>query len=398
MMFDGFHRKDGTIGIRNIPLVLPVGQCANELAARIAEAVPEAFPLLHTQPCAHLGSDNISAEHCLIGVGRNPNVSSALVVGIGCDAFSAKDVAEKVGETGKPVHWLTLESCGTFDRAITQGHAWLTEQATSRVHPERVRARVPQLVIGVKCGGSDATSALAGNPAIGHVVDRLVDRGGTVVFSETTELIGAEDLLSQRAANANVRDQLLGAVKATEDRIRSTGVDPRGTQPTPGNIRGGLSTLEEKSLGGVLKTGSRPIAGAFPWGEAPSQPGLHFMDCPANVPQLLLGWAAAGAQLLLFSVGGGLPARIPSLIGTNLGALPVLPILKVLSNPRDEQHKGYFDIFAGAILQGSASLDTISDRIYQRIAATASGEKTVLERHPMVGHQIWELLVRGPTV
>jgi len=379
-------------------LVLPVGQCANELAARVAAGIPAAYPFLHTQPCAHLGEDNTAAQHCLIGLGRNPNAAAVLLVGVGCEALDADDIMDDMAATGKPVHCVTLESAGDFERAVTEGRRWLRAQseAVARLHREPVS--LSSLTVAVKCGGSDTTSALAGNPAIGRAVDDFIDRGASVVFSETTELIGAEHLLADRAATDTVRRTLLEAVHRAEERIRTTGVDPRGIQPTPGNIRGGLTTLEEKSLGGVLKTGTRPLQSAFAWGSRADVPGLAFMDCPANVPQLLIGWAAAGATLLVFSVGGGVPARIPSLIGTNVGGLPLLPIVKVLSNPRETDARRFFDIYAGTILEQSESLDHVAGRITAAVLETASGTETLYEQHPWPGHQIWELLTHGPTV
>ena len=180
--------------------------------------------------------------------------------------------------------------------------------------------------------------------------------------------------------------------------ILATGIDPRGTQPTPGNLRGGLSTLEEKSLGGVLKTGTRPLQGVLDWGGEPEGVGLWFMDCPANVPQLLLGWAAAGAQLLVFSVGGGLPARIPSLIGCGISPLPILPVIKLLSNPKDRAYAHYFDVNAGSILEGVESVGGVARSIEDAVLRAASGERTRLETYRSVGTQVWELYVEGPTV
>jgi len=395
---EGFRRPDGRVGIRNLLLVLPVGQCANELAVRCASEIPGAFPLLHTQPCAHLGEDNLAAGRCLVGLGRNPNAAAVLVLGIGCDALPASEIAEGIAVSGKPVGCFTVEFCGRWESAVERGRAWLREQSGSLGRQGRSEIAASDLVLAVKCGGSDATSALAGNSAIGRAVDRLIDEGGTAIFSETTELIGAEHLLTQRAATPETREEIRRVVEETERRIRSTGVDPRGTQPTPGNIAGGLTTLEEKSLGGVLKTGTRPIAGVFPWGDIPNGKGLYLMDCPANVPQLLLGWAAAGAQLLVFSVGGGLPARIPSLIGTNAGSLPLLPVIKVLSNPRDRDARPYFDLYAGTVLEGNETLDRVGSAIWDRVMETVSGRPTYLETYPAPAHQIWEMLVRGPTV
>jgi len=396
--FRGFRRPDGQVGIRNSLLVLPVGQCANELALCCASEVPSAFPLLHTQPCAHLGEDNAAAHRCLVGLGRNPNAAAVLVVGIGCDSLSAKEIAEEIAISGKPVQWLTVESCGSWESVVPQGRVWLELQEGMVIPQPREEVAVSDLVLGVKCGGSDSTSAVAGNPAIGKAVDRLIGAGGTAIFSETTELIGAEHLLMARAATPRVRSEILRVVSRVEDGILATGVDPCGTQPTPGNIAGGLTTLEEKSLGGVIKTGTCSISGVFPWGARPAGKGLHLMDCPANVPQLLLGWAAAGAQLLVFSVGGGLPARIPSLIGTNVGGFPLLPVIKVFSNPRDRDAVAYFDVNASTVLEGRESLDEVARSLWDRFIATASGQRTYLEDYPAPAVQIWEMLVRGPTI
>ena len=396
--FRGFRRRDGRAGIRDCLLVLPAGQCANELALACASEIPGAFPLLHTQPCAHLGEDNAAARECLVGLGRNPNAAAVLVVGIGCDSLPAGELAEEIASTGKPVEWLTMASCGDWETVIERGRAWVAARRMETASLRREEIPVSELTIGVKCGGSDSTSAVAGNPAIGRAVNRLVDAGGTVVFSETTELIGAEHLLMARAATPSVRDEIQMVVRRVENSILATGVDPRGTQPTPGNIAGGLTTLEEKSLGGVIKTGTCPISGVFAWGERPHGAGLHLMDCPANVPQLLLGWAAAGAQLLVFSVGGGLPARIPSLIGTNVGGFPLLPVIKVLSNPRDRDVAATFDVDAGGVLEGRDSVDGIAATLWDRIIATAAGEHTYLEDYPAPAVQIWEMLVRGPTI
>ena len=396
--FRGFRRADGRMGIRNVLLVLPAGQCANQLALECAAGVPGAFPLLHTQPCAHLGEDNEAARRCLVGLGQNPNAAAVLVVGIGCDSIPAEGIAGEIVGTGKPVEWLTVDPCGTWESAAEQGREWLALQAAEIASARREEGSPSDITLAIKCGGSDSTSALAGNPAIGRAVDRLVEDGGTVIFSETTEVIGAEHLLTARAATPAIGARIAAVVCSVEQSILKTGVDPRGTQPTPGNIAGGLTTLEEKSLGGVIKTGSCPIAGVFPWGGRPEGPGLHLMDCPANVPQLLLGWTAAGAQLLVFSVGGGLPARIPSLIGTNVGGLPLLPIIKVLSNPRDRDAASYFDLDASAILDGRETVDDVAVALWDWIIGTASGDHTYLEDYPAPAVQIWEMLVRGPTV
>lgn len=233
----GFRRADGRVGVRNLLLVLPVGQCANELAVRCASEIPEAFPLLHTQPCAHLGEDNLAAGRCLVGLGRNPNVAAVLVLGIGCDALSASEIAEDIAASGKPVGCFTVEFCGRWESAVERGRAWLREQSASLGREGRFEMAASDVVLAVKCGGSDATSALAGNPASGKAVDHLIDKGGTAIFSETTELIGAEHLLMRRAATPETREEIGRVVGETERRIRATGC-LRGSPPSLGRTRG----------------------------------------------------------------------------------------------------------------------------------------------------------------
>jgi altronate dehydratase large subunit len=247
------------------------------------------------------------------------------------------------------------------------------------------------LALGVKCGGSSAVSGIAGNSVTGRVLDRLIKEGGTAIFSETTEVIGADHLLAKRAVNEQVAKRFREAVDRMEGMIKATGEDIRGTQPNRGNIAEGLTTIEEKSLGALAKTGTTPIQGVLEYAEKPLGKGLFFMDGSAMTSELIIGEAAAGMHIHIYNVGGGVSSSFRCPPGW-MGEIPVLPQISVvskLSKPRDSQEKEFFDIYANTIVEGSESVDQIADRFFEEIIAVASGKLTRREmrsgyREPIV--------------
>ena len=219
----------------------------------------------------------------------------------------------------------------------------------------------------IKCGASDTTSGMASNCVIGRVADRLVDLGATVVFGETTEFIGGEDLLARRAATPEVARRIYEIVDAMETRAKSVGCDMRRGQPTPGNIAGGLSSIEEKSLGAIVKSGTRPIQGVLDYPEtAFGRTGLWIKDTPGREPEILTGMAATGAQLMCFSTGRGAPQGFPS-----------MPVVKICGNPHTYRRmSGDMDVDAGRIIEGTATIDEVADETFDRILRVLSGELT----------------------
>jgi len=210
--------------------------------------------------------------------------------------------------------------------------------------------------VAMKCGGSDTTSGLACNPVAGWAADAIIAHGGSAVFSETAELIGAKHVMAKWAADGGVARRIYEVVSRMEKRISDAGVVIRGSEPTPGNIQGALTTLEEKSFGAIAKGGTTPLRGVLEWGERLNGKGLFFMDGSANTVQMSLGLASAGAQLMTFGFGGGLPARFHSVPACSLGALPILPVIKILNSPKDAREKEYFGIYAGTIIEGQESI------------------------------------------
>jgi len=377
MHFKGYRRKNSRAGIRNHVVVLPTVGCINELASEIASKVDGAIPLLHNHACIRLGPDLLRARRTLAGIGTNPNIHSVLLVGIGCESITAEELAEEILPY-KQVEAVTIKKDKNYNSALEKGVAILRRLVRESSEVERENCDIADLTVGIKCGGSGSVSAIASNPATGQASDLLIERGGRVIFSETAELIGAEHVLTRRAASKEVSEKLLGCVNRMKREIAEYGVDILGSEPTKGNIAGGLTTIEEKSLGAIIKGGNSPLAGVLEYGEKPSSSGLYFMDGTTQASQLFLGMFTAGAQIQVFSYGGGLPARFRGLPSYPPG-LPVLPVIKVLGNPEDIEEREYFDIYAGGIISGEMSVKDAGESLFEEFIKVASGKMTVTE-------------------
>jgi altronate dehydratase large subunit len=379
MDFMGYTRENGSVGTRNLVVVLPTIGCANEIAWRIAKSAPDAVALTHNHACIRVGKDAGRAKRTLIGIGKNPNVHSVLVVGLGCEAYKASDLAAEIVLARKPVRQVSLDDYGTYEKLVDAGIAMLGDLLAEAGRTRRVSCKISDLTIGIKCGGSGTVSAIASNPAVGRAADLIVQNGGRVIFTETAELIGADRVLARRACCPEVGARLLEAVQSMKDEIKRFNVDILGSEPTQGNIKSGLTTIEEKSLGAIIKSGTTPLRGVLDYAHEPEGPGLYFMDGTTQASQLMLGMAAAGAQVHLFSYGGGLPARFRGLPSYPPG-IRILPVLKVLGSCDDEDEQEHFDLYAGGILRGTESIKEAGDRLFRLILETASGAVTYTEK------------------
>ena len=383
MEFMGFQRENGEIGVRNYVAVIPMVGCANEVAEAIADKVPGSKPLLHHQGCCMIQSDIEVMERTLIGLGSNPNVAAVVLVGLGCESVSIDKVGDGIAETGKPVESVVIQDIGGFSKAVEKG----VEAARKGVeHAERFKRQsfdLSNLTVGIKCGSSDATSGIVSNPAVGLVIDRLIDEGGTAIFGEITEMIGAEYVLARRAKTSEVAEQILKVVHELEEKIKSLGVDIRGSNPTPGNIRGGLSTIEEKSLGAIVKGGSKPIQGVLDYGEKPKGKGLYIMVSPGREIEFLTGPIAGGAQLMIFTTGRGAPQ-----------GYPIAPVIKVCGNPRtSEKLPEHIDVDVSDVITRNKTLEEAAEKIFEKLVKVASGEKTKAE---IIGYdKTVDIYVRG---
>jgi len=369
MKFLGYRRNDGTVGVRNYVAVLPSVVCANEVASSIASQIDRAVPILHHQGCCQLPPDLKQITRTLIGLGKNPNVAAVLVVSLGCEGVSADKVVKGIAKSRKPVEKIVIQDLGGSMRAVEKGLKIGKEMALSTSDMEREPFDLSGLTIGVKCGGSDATSGIASNPAVGVAVDMIVKRGGKAIFGETTEIIGAEHILAKCAADEKVGNQIYHIVEKMESRVKAVGVDMRGGQPTPGNIAGGITTIEEKSLGAIVKAGSSPIRGVLEYGEEPAEAGLYLMDTPGREVDVLTGFVAGGAQVIVFTTGRGVPQ-----------GFPIAPVIKVCGNPETCKHlECHIDIDVSGIIEGRESILEAGNRIFKKILKVASRERTKAE-------------------
>jgi altronate dehydratase large subunit len=392
MHFYGYPRKNSRSGIRNKVAVLPTIGCINELASEIASKVTGAIPFLHNHACIRLGPDLERAKRTLAGIGTNPNIHSVLLVGIGCESIPADELVEEILPY-KRVEAVTIEKDGNYNSAMERGTAILRELVASASEDERVKCDIADLTIGIKCGGSGTVSAIASNPATGLASDLLIKNGGRVIFSETAEIIGAEHVLAGRASSKEVSEKLLSCVSRMKKEIADYGVDILGSEPTKGNIAGGLTTIEEKSLGAIIKGGSSPLAGVLEYGEKPLSSGLYFMDGTTQASQLFLGMFAAGAQIQVFSFGGGLPARFRGLPSYPPG-IPAFPVIKIMGNPEDIEEIEYFDIYAGDIIRGKASVKEVGELIFNEFIKVASGKMTLTESRSGY-HELLQIYANG---
>jgi altronate dehydratase large subunit len=383
MTFLGYPRASGPPGIRNTVAVVAVELAVNPLVARIADEVRGTAPLLHKQGIGHLAPDRDRIVRVLRGWVQNPNVGAALLVDIGY--LPVDQILDT--DAGKPVSVLDVERLGGLYRALEEGVRLASAMAQVLSEQRREPFPASALTVALKCAGSDTLSALCANPACGAAVDRLVDAGGVAFLCETPEMIGAERLLAARAATPEVARQILALVGGLEEKIKALGVDIRGAEPVPANLSAGLTTLEEKSLGAIIKGGARPIRGVLDYGQPPCCPGLHLMDTPAGTDRVFSGVAAAGAHLVVGTAGAGPTNRTPVMMGTDT-LFPLLPLLKVTSSTRyARDFTCSADVDAGPIARGEKSVDEVGQEVFDLILRTASGRLTASEVTGRVGTQ-----------
>jgi len=368
MSFLGYQRPDGQVGVRNYVGVISTVGCANDVAVWIAQQIKGTALFIHPAGCGQLQPDLEIATRTLASIGRHPNLAGVLLVSLGCEGTDVGRIEAAIGDAGKPVRKVVIQKAGATV-ALNEGLLLAQELVSQASAIRQKEFDDSHLFIGVKCGGSDTTSGLASNPAVGAVCDLVIDSGGTCVFGETTEFLGAEHILARRAVNKKVADKILDIVDRMEKRAIARGGDMRGGQPSAGNIAGGLTTIEEKSLGAIVKGGTRPIQDVYEYGDRVQGKGLYIVDSPGREPEFLTALAAAGAQVALFSTGLGVPQ-----------GFPFIPVLKVTGNP--VTYKRLPDHIDMLVELGSGKKEGIKemgDRIYGEVLEIASGKQTKAE-------------------
>lgn len=363
----GYRRPDGSVGSRNFVAVIPTVTCANDVANAICREVQGTVTYMHHQGCCQLPPDLDRVTETLISLGKSPNVGAVLIVSLGCEGTDHARMYEELKATGKPTEIIHIQELGGVSKAIRIGTDIARRLVMEISGLQREPADVSEIIMAIKCGASDTTSGMASNCVIGYVADKLVDLGATVIFGETTEFLGGEHLLAKRAVNEEVGKKIFQIVNEMEERAKSIGCDMRRGQPTPGNIAGGLSSIEEKSLGAIVKSGTRPIQGVLEYPEhVTTQKGLWIKDSPGREPEILTGMAATGAQFMCFSTGRGAPQGFPS-----------MPVIKICGNPNTfENMKDDMDLNAGLIITGEKTIEEVGEEAFALLLEVLNGRMT----------------------
>jgi altronate hydrolase len=374
----GYPRADGRKGIRTVVVVAYLVECAHHVARLIVNAFPG-------QPVHLIGFPgcypNEYADTIMRRVLTHPNVGAALLVSLGCESFDKNGVAQAVADSGRPVHTVTIQDVGGTRSGVKSGVEWVQWAVEDLARQERVPMRLDELVVATICGGSDSTSGITANPAVGAAFDRLIAAGSACVFEETGELVGCEFHMKRRAVTPELGDEI---VKTVEKASRYYTIMGHGSF-APGNADGGLTTLEEKSLGAYAKSGASPISGIIKPGDQPPTGGLYLLDVvPDGEPRFgfpnisdnaeIVELIACGAHVTLFTTGRG------SVVGSAIS-----PVIKVCANPATyERLADDMDVNAGRILTGHATIEEVGDEIVDLVARVANGECTKSED---LGHQ-----------
>ncbi len=363
----GYRRANGRVGIRNYVLVISVDDISNAAVTGVESLVRGTLALPHPYGRLQFGADLDLTFNTLIGYGQNPNVAAAIVIGI--EPNWTNHIVEQIAETGKPVRGFSIERTGDL-QTIADAARVAQEFVQYATELPRERVEWSEILVSTKCGESDTTSGLASNPTIGRVFDRLEAGGSTLIFGETTEVTGAEDKVMERCATPEVAAGFKKAFDDYQDLVQSQGVNLLGSQPTEGNIRGGLTTIEEKALGNVEKMGRCNVVGYLDQAEAPDGPaGLYFMDSSSAAAEMVTLCCAAGATLHLFTTGQG------NIIGN-----PVLPTMKITANPMTvETMSEHIDVDVTGLLRFEYTLDGAADRTMEMMARTINGRLTCAE-------------------
>lgn len=364
----GYRRENGRVGVRNHVIVLPLDDLSNAACEAVQHNVKGTLALPHAYGRLQFGEDLNLFFRTMIGTGRNPNVAAVVVIGI--EPEWTNRIVEGIAETGKPVTGFSIErtgDLGTIEKASRKALEYV--HWASELQKEEVD--LSEIWISVKCGESDTTSGLASNPTVGNVIDRFVEAGGTCSFGETSEITGAEDVCKERAATPEVGEQFIQTWREYNEFINQYKTDDlSGSQPTKGNIRGGLTTIEEKAFGNLEKIGKKAkYVGVLKPAERPSGPGLWFMDTSSAAAEAVTLWAAGEFAVHLFPTGQG-----------NIVGNPIEPVIKLSANPLTCQTMSeHIDYDCSAILRGEMTLEESGENLMRMISRTCNGRLTAAE-------------------
>ncbi|MTI47178.1 MAG: altronate dehydratase [Firmicutes bacterium] len=370
MKFMGYKRPDGKIGIRNHILILPTCACASETCRIVASQVKGSVNIINQAGCAEVRGNEDITQRVLTGFAANPNVYGIVVIGLGCENHPHKSVKASIEKiTNKPVVSFGIQDEGgtvnTINKAVKAAHLMSTEASKLT----REACDISELMLGIECGGSDATSGVSANPAVGNLSDRLVDLGSSAMISETPEFVGAEHILARRGATTEIHDKIITICRDYEQHLAGVNQDLRTGQPTPGNKDGGLSTIEEKSLGCIYKGGTRPVVEVVNYAERPTKKGAIIMDTPGYDIASVTAMVAGGCQAVIFTTGRGTPT-----------GHALAPVIKITGNS-DTYKKmiDNMDIDVSSIITGEKSIEEVGGMLLDELIEVANGKTTKAE-------------------
>jgi (2R)-sulfolactate sulfo-lyase subunit beta len=375
--FQGYRRENGRVGVRNHVVVLPVDDLSNAACEAVGNNVKGVLPIPHPYGRLQFGADLELHFRTLIGTGANPNVAAAVVIGI--EDGWAKRVADGIAKTGKPVSFFGIEGNGDLETIRRASHK-TKEYAQWASELRREERSLKDLWVSTKCGESDTTSGIGANPCVGNAFDKLYPHGATLVFGETTELTGGEQLVAARCRTPVVRDKFMFMFNRYQEVVsRHKTNDLSESQPTKGNIAGGLTTIEEKALGNIQKIGRKcMVDGVLDKAEAPTGPGLWFMDSSSAAAEMVTLCAASGYAVHFFPTGQG------NVIGN-----PILPVIKICANPRTVRlMQEHIDVDVSGITRREINMDQAGDMLLEMMFRTANGRLTAAEA---LGHKEYVL-------
>lgn len=372
MEFYGYRRKEGRPGIRNHVLLLPTCACASESCRIAASQVRGAVSIVFNTGCSDVAANTAMSQKVLTGLALHPNVYGVVIIGLGCETVPHAKLREKIqAQTSKPVVSFGIQEEGgtlkTMEKAVRAAREMVAEAGLQ----QKERFDISELLMGIECGGSDATSGIASNPAVGSLSDRLVDLGASTIMSESIEWIGGEHVLAKRAATPEIHDQIIRVCEAYEKHLLGAGQDCRAGQPTPGNKAGGLSTIDEKSLGCIRKGGTRPIVEVLEQAERPTKQGAIVMDTAGYDISSVTSMVAAGCQVVIFTTGRGTPT-----------GNAIVPVFKVTANAHTYSWmEDNMDADLSPILSGEKTIAESGRMLLEKIHEVANGRLTKAEAY-----------------
>ncbi len=371
--FQGFRRENGRVGIRNHVVILPVDDISNAACEAVAAHIKGTLALPHAYGRLQFGEDLELFFRTMIGTGANPNVAACVVIGI--EPGWTQRIVDGIAKTGKPAAGFSIERYGDL-QAVAMASRKAKDFLQAAGELQRQTCALNELYISVKCGESDTTTGLASCPTVGNVIDKSVALGATASFGETTELTGGEHIVASKAVNAQVAAAFMQVWNNYNDLVlKEKTNDLSESQPTKGNIRGGLTTIEEKAMGNIEKLGRKTkFVGVLKPAEAPAGKGLWFMDTSSAAAEAVTLWAASGAVVHLFPTGQG-----------NIVGNPILPVIKLSANPLTcSTMSEHIDLDVSAILRGEMTIDQAGDKLLEVMLRTCNGRLTAAEA---LGHR-----------